>query len=115
MQQDMQFHLSDFLQEVSHPLLMVNEVPGTMYGLSETGWMDSEIFSNWFTHHFLVHAPASRPLLLLLDGHSTHFNPDFVRIAAHEKVVVFCLPPNTTHLTQPPRQRGFWAFKMSLE
>ena len=90
-----------FSRKSLNPLLTVNEVPGTMYGLSETGWMDSEIFSNWFTHHFLVHAPASRPLLLLLDGHSTHFNPDFVRIAAHEKVVVFCLPPNTTHLTQP--------------
>ena len=69
-----------------------------MYGLSETGWMDSEIFYNWFTHHFLVHAPASRPLLLI-DGQYTHSNPDFVHIATHRKVVVFCFPPNTTHLT----------------
>ena len=38
--------------------------------------------------------------LLLLDGHSTHYN-SFIRQAAQEKVVVFCLPPNTTHLTQP--------------
>ena len=90
-----------FARKSLNPLLTVNEVPGTMYGLSDTGWMDSEIFSNWFTHHFLVHAPASRPLLLLLDGHSTHYNPEFVRVAAHEQVIVFCLPPNTTHLTQP--------------
>ena len=60
--------------------------------------MNSEIFCNCFTHHFLVHAPASRPLLLLLDGHSTHYNPEFVRVAAHEQVIVL---PNTTHLTQP--------------
>ena len=72
-----------------------------MYGLSDTGWMDSEIFLNWFTHHFLVHAPSSRPLLLLLDGHSTHYNPEFVKRAAYEQVLVFCFPPNTTHLTQP--------------
>ena len=61
--------------------------------------MDGDIFKNWFTHHFLAHIPSTRPILLLLDGHSTHYNPAFVKKAAHEKVIVFCLPPNTTHLT----------------
>ena len=63
--------------------------------------MDSEIFLNWFQHHFLVHSPLLRAILVLLDGHSTHYNLGFVRRAAEEKVIVFCLPPNTTHLTQP--------------
>ena len=85
-------------RKVLNPDLTVGEVPGTCYGLSDNGWMNSEIFENWFIHHFLVHAPASRPLLLLLDGHSTHYCPGFVRMAAHERVIVFCLPPNTTHL-----------------
>ena len=62
------------------------------------GW--TEIFLIWFTHHFLAHAPAARPLLLLLDGHSTHYNPEFIPIAAHEGVIVFCLPPHTTHILQ---------------
>ena len=84
-----------------NPSLTVDEVPSTMYGLSSKGWMDSEIFLNWFLHHFLLHAPSVRPLLLLLDGHSTHYNPSFIQRAAEEKVIVFCLPPNTTHLTQP--------------
>ncbi len=78
-----------------------NEVPGTMYALSDSSWMDSETFDNWFSNHFLVHAPPARPLLLLLDGHSTHYNPQFISKAAHEQIVVFCLLPNTTHLTQP--------------
>jgi len=38
---------------------------------------------------------------LLLDGHSSHFCPDTVRLAAQEQVIVFALPPNTTHLSQP--------------
>ncbi|XP_019852802.1 PREDICTED: uncharacterized protein LOC109582507 isoform X4 [Amphimedon queenslandica] len=84
-----------------NPSLTVDEVPSTMYGLSSKGWMDSEIFLNWFLHHFLLHAPSVRPLLLLLDGHSTHYNPSFIQRAAEEKVIVFCFPPNTTHLTQP--------------
>ena len=92
--------------------LTVDEIPGTAYGLSDKGWMEGEIFDEWFTHHFLKHAPASRPLLLLLDGHSTHYTPDFITKAAHEKVIVFCLPPNTTHLTQPLDKGVFGPFKI---
>ena len=77
------------------------EVPGTMYGLSDSGWMDAEIFEWWFTSHFLVYAPPARPLLLLMDGHSSHFSPVFVNKAAEEQVIVFCLPPHSTHKTQP--------------
>ena len=91
-----------FSRKALNPTLTINEVPGTMYGLNQSGWMDSDIlFELWFTHHILVHVPSVRPILLLLDGHSTHYNPAFVRKAAEEKVIVFCLLPNTTHLTQP--------------
>ena len=50
------------------------EVPGTTYGLSDNGWIDMELFKQWFQRHFLRHAGASRPLLLLLNGHSSHYN-----------------------------------------
>ena len=50
------------------PELTIGEVPGTTYGLSESGWMDVELFELWFQHHFLAYAPQCRPLLLLLDG-----------------------------------------------
>ncbi len=81
--------------------LIEGEIPGTMYGLSDRGWMDAELFYNWFKYHFLKHAPAVRPLLLLLDGHSSHYHPGFIELAAQHRVIVFCLPPNTTHLMQP--------------
>ena len=51
-------------------VLARGEVPATLYGMSLSGWMDQELFADWFLHHFLVHAISSRPLLLLLDGHS---------------------------------------------
>ena len=70
------------------------EVPGTMYALGDSSWINSETFETWFTNHFLVHALPARPLLLLLDGHSAHYNPQFIARAAHEKIIVFCLPPN---------------------
>ena len=43
--------------------MTVGEMPGTFYGLSESGWMNGELFEEWFMHHFLVHAPPARPLL----------------------------------------------------
>ena len=42
-----------------------------------------------------------RPLLLLLDGHSSHYCPDTIRLAASERFILFVLPPNATHILQP--------------
>ena len=78
------------------------EVPGIMYGLSpNSGWIDSELFTEWFERHFLLYAPAGRPILLMLDGHSSHYDPHFIRSAAEKEVIVFMLSPNTTHIAQP--------------
>jgi hypothetical protein len=84
-----------------NPELAKGEVPGTIYGLSSSGWMDMELFEIWFKKHFLRHAPAVRPLILLMDGHSSHFCLDTIRLAVDEGVTLFVLPPSTTHLTQP--------------
>ena len=83
------------------PELAVGEVPGTIYGLSSKGWIDHELFDVWFNNHFLRYIPAARPILLMLDGHSSHFCPDTIRLAAQHKVIMFTLPPNTTHISQP--------------
>ena len=79
----------------------VGEIPGTLYGTSKKGWIDSELFDEWFSTHFLPHSPASRPIILFLDGHSSHYQPAVVRKAAAKWVILFCLPPHTTHLSQP--------------
>ena len=81
--------------------MTAGEVPGTFYGLSEKGWMDGELFEEWFKHHFLVHAPPAQPLLLLVDGHVSHYYLNVLRMAAEEEIIIFCLPPHTTHLLQP--------------
>ena len=92
--------------------MTVGEVPGTMYGLSSSGWINAELFELWFTYHFLAHVPLVCHLLLLLDGHSSHYRPSFVRRAAEDQVIVFCLPPHTTHLTQPLDKGCFGPLKM---
>ena len=70
-------------------MLSDGEVPGTFYGTSKSGWMDQELFSSWFTLHFLQHAVSSRPLMLILDGHSSHFTLDLVKSAAEHDVIIF--------------------------
>ena len=32
----------------------IGEVPGTFYGLSDSVWMDSVLYEEWFTNHFVV-------------------------------------------------------------
>ena len=97
------------------PVSILNgEVPGTLYSLGDSSWINSDTFDHWFSNHFLVHVPPVRPLLLLLDGHSTHYNPEFINKAAYENIIVFCFPPNTTHLTQPLDKGIFGPLKTGL-
>ena len=64
-------------------------------------WIDQELFHFRLQDHFLTHAGSHRPLLLLLDGHSSHFSPATIRFAKKNDVAMFCLPPHTTHECQP--------------
>jgi len=68
------------------------ELVGTLYGLSINGWVDSELFRGWLSGHFLTHAIGARPLLLLLDGHSSHYQPLLIEEFG---VIMFYLPPHT--------------------
>ena len=49
------------------------EVAGTRYGLSSTGWVDADLFKGWLVEHFWKFTAGGRPLFLILDGHSTHY------------------------------------------
>ena len=42
-----------------------------------------------------------RPLVLLLDGYTSRYSPEVIKLGAAKGVVVIALPPNTTHLLQP--------------
>ena len=95
--------------------LRIGEVPDTFYCVSDSGWMTAAIFEDWFENHFLVNAPSLRPLVLLLDGHSSHYNLNAIRLAAQSQVIMFCLPPNTIHMLQPLDGDCFAALKASWQ
>ena len=62
---------------------------------------DQELFRHWLKDHFVPNAVPGHPLLLILDGHSSHYEPVIIELARKEKVILFCLPPHTTQDSQP--------------
>ena len=71
------------------------------YSHSESGFVDRQIYTEWFTKIFLRFAPSERPLLLLQDGASAHLGPDLIEEAIANDVILLCFPPKLTHLLQP--------------
>ena len=57
----------------------------------DKGWINTELFEAWLWELFLEYAVSARPLLLLLDGHSTHYQPQMVCLAKERGVLLLCL------------------------
>ncbi|XP_030757332.1 uncharacterized protein LOC115883165 [Sitophilus oryzae] len=77
--------------------------PGSVVEVSDSGWITSELFLNWFKL-FVTFSKATKenPVLLLLDGHATHTkNIDLILHARENGVILLCFPPHTSHRLQP--------------
>ena len=82
-----------------------------VYGKSESGYVDSELFIKWMEKIFLKFAVPERPIILFIDGHKSHVTLDVVDMARNNDVILFCLPPHTTHALQPLDVAVFKSFK----
>ena len=60
---------------------------------------------------FLKFAVPELPIILFIDGHKSHINLDVVDMARNNNVILFCLPPHTTHALQPLDVAIFKRFK----
>lgn len=85
-----------------------------IYAKSESGFVDGELFLEWFRHIFLVHTPSNKPRLLLLDGHASHLGAPLIREAIQNDVTLLCLPPHTTHMLQPLDVAVFRSLKAKI-
>lgn len=83
--------------------LMRGSPPGAVGVAHPSGWIQMNIFTDWFKH-FIKHThptPESR-VLLILDGHFSHTrNIDVIELARENNVDIVSLPPHTTHKLQP--------------
>lgn len=74
--------------------------PGTSFHCSNKGWVNSELYLDWFKF-FLANIPPARPILLIEDGHSSHISIEVIELARSNNVYLLCLPSHTTHILQP--------------
>lgn len=77
--------------------------PGSWAEVHSTGWMNAQLFLIWFKK-FVAFSKASKefPVLLILDGHSTHTkNLEVIDYARKNGVSLLCLPPHCSHRLQP--------------
>ena len=71
------------------------------YSHSDSGFIDRQMYTDWFNKVFLRHAPRERPLLLLQDGATAHISADLIDSAIANEVILLCFPPKLTHILQP--------------
>ena len=54
-----------------------------------SGWMNQTLFHRWFDQIFLKHTKdLPRPLLLIVDGHGSHFDVQTLTLAVKNDVYV---------------------------
>ncbi len=72
-------------------------------GKTETRYANDDTVLEWL-QHFINQTQNKRRgawLLLIIDGYGSHMTLLFHNLATENKIVLFCLPPHSTHLTQP--------------
>lgn len=88
---------------------------GSTGSMSETGWSNSGIFERYVTEHLAKHANINENnnqcTLILYDGHKSHLSLTLTEWARQRHVVLFVLPPHSSHLTQPLDVGVFGPFK----
>lgn len=73
----------------------------TCYAATANGWMEKDVFRNYFIKSFLKAIGNARPVLLTYDGHSTHIDLKVIEEAKKANVTILKSPPHSSHLLQP--------------
>jgi len=78
--------------------------PDWTFAISKKGWIDEELALTWLRDIF---EPSTRPTrlqqkrLLIVDGHNSHIQHDFVDFCVKSNIIALCLPSHSTHMVQP--------------
>ena len=88
-------------------------VAQTLFANSANGWINNDLFLQWFKF-FLANIPPTQPMLLIMDGHGTHMSIELIELARSSGVHLLCLPSHTTHILQPLDVGVFRSFKSNF-
>ncbi|KAJ4446410.1 hypothetical protein ANN_13106 [Periplaneta americana] len=83
--------------------LMDGTPPGSIHACHISGWIQADIFTQWFRHFLeVMKATKSDPAILILDGHYSHTrNMEVIELGRENGVSIVCLPPHSSHKMQP--------------
>lgn len=92
-----------FPRQRIHDGLKVGAPAESGFTCNKNGWSTIETFSEWFDHFLsYVRPSAETPVLLIMDGHSSHTkNLEVLEKAKLNHVRIISIPPHTSHKTQP--------------
>jgi hypothetical protein len=103
-------------QRVNRDILNECSIDGSTVSVAPKGFMNGRLFLSWL-EHFERSIPVSviRPVVLVYDGYSSHYNDEIVWKAIELKIILVLLPANSTHLIQPLDIAVFKPFKTILK
>lgn len=84
--------------------LLEGKSPGTDGVMTPSGWSNGEVFKQYLQNHFIKYCQGRSEedtVLLLYDGHRSHVSVDLIEWARDHNIVLFVLPPHTSHILQP--------------
>jgi hypothetical protein len=90
------YHLTNWYTEANLP-------PSWTIKLTENGWTNNETGLEWL-QHFEKHTAGRTKgthRLLVIDGHASHQSVEFQDFCTAHNIITVCLPPHSSHLTQP--------------
>ena len=90
------FHLAPWYQNGDIP-------PNWIVCLTKNGWTDNDTGMKWLQHFNKSTRTyrVGRYRMLVLDGHKSHINAEFNEYYKENDIIPVCLPPYSSHLTQP--------------
>lgn len=78
--------------------------PDWVLGKSDSGWMRSNIFYEYIAnsfHKWILENEIPKPVLVFVDGHKSHMTMALSEFCENHGIILYALPPNTTHILQP--------------
>lgn len=90
---------------VKPPRAIALSMPGSwILGKSDSGWMRCDVFYEYVVNGFnnwLNEQNIKKPVIFLVDGHRSHMSFELSQFCDHNGIILYALPPNTTHILQP--------------
>ena len=88
------------------------------FGYSDNGWMTAKSFYEYIANFFepwLIENKIKRPVILYMDGHSSHMTLHLSKFCSEHEIILIALLGNATHIMQPLDVSFFRPFKIQWE